>query len=141
MGIVVVIKRREQKAQKPKTKEFAMTSTAHAIRSVHAKAIDGQMITEVRISRKYVDGQINDYVTIVTEADLADLEDDEDPQGITFPARFLDREAADKMVGFRFKTILFEDGDDFADHWGIRFMSTYGDSNTVMYCRGGEPLS
>lgn len=118
-----------------------MTSTAHSFRSVHANALDGQIITEVRISRKYVDGQINDYVTIVTDADLADLEDDEDPQGITFPARFLDREAADKMVGNRFRTTLFEDGDDFADHWGIRFMGDYGYINTVMYCRGGEPLA
>jgi hypothetical protein len=118
-----------------------MTSTAHAIRSVYTNALDNQKIVEVRITRKLVDGQVNDYVTILTEGDIAGLEDGEEPQGVTFPGRFLDREAADNMVGFKFNTNLFEDGDDFADHWGIRFTGAYGYVNTVMYCRGGEALS
>lgn len=118
-----------------------MTTAAHVTRTVYTEALNDQKITEVRLTRKIVDGEVKDYVTIVTEADLADCEDGEEPQGVTFPGRFLDREAADKMVGFKFNTNLFEDGDDFADHWGIRFTGVYGYVNTVIYCRGGEALS
>ena len=118
-----------------------MTSTAHAIRSVYTEALDNQKIVEVRIARKLVDGQVNDYVTIVTEADLADIEDGEEPQGITFPGRFIDQAASNKLVGYRFKTSMFEDGADFADHWGIRFTGPCTYMNTVLYCRGGEALS
>lgn len=117
-----------------------MTTAAHVNRTVYTKALNDQKITEVRLTRKIVDGEPRDYVTIVTEFDLADCEDGEEPQGITFPGRFIDSAASNKMVGYRFKTNMFEDGDDFADHWGIRFTGPSAYMNTVMYCRGGEAL-
>lgn len=118
-----------------------MTSTAHAIRSVHTEALDGEKIVEVSTTRKIVDGEPRDYVTIVTESDLADCEDGEEPQGITFPGRFIDQAASNKLVGYSFKTSMFEDGDDFSEHWGIRFTGPCAYMNTVLYCRGSEALS
>ena len=118
-----------------------MTTAAHVTRTVYTKALNDQKITEVRLTRKIVDGEPRDYVTIVTESDLADCEDEEEPQGITFPGRFIDSAASNKMVGYRFKTNMFEDGDNFADHWGIRFTGLCAYMNTVMHCRGGEALS
>lgn len=118
-----------------------MTTAAHVTRTVYTKALNDQKITEIRLTRKIVDGEPRDYVTIVTEFDLADCEDGEEPQGITFPGRFIDSAASNKMVGYSFKTNMFEDGDDFADHWGIRFTGPCAYMNTVLYCRGGEALS
>lgn len=118
-----------------------MTTAAHITRTVYTEALDGEKIVEVSTTRKIVDDGVKDYVTIVTEADLADCEYGEEPQGTTFPGRFLDAAASNKMVGYRFKTNMFEDGDDFADHWGIRLTGPCAYMNTVLYCRGGEPLS
>ena len=118
-----------------------MTTAAHITRTVYTEALDGQMIVEVRAIRKIVDGDPKDYITIITEADLADCEEGEDPQGVTFPGCFLDSAAANKMVGNRFEIRMFEDGDEFSDHWGIRFTGPCAYMNTVLYCRGGEPLS
>lgn len=84
-----------------------MTTITHTFRTIYADALDSQKIIEVRLTRKIVDGEPRDYVTIVTESDLANC----------------------------------EDGDDPSDHWGIRFTGPCAYMNTVLYCRGGEPLS
>lgn len=118
-----------------------MTTITHTFRTIYADALDSQKIIEVRLTRKIVDGEPRDYVTIVTESDLANCEDGDEIQGITFPGRFIDQAASNKMVGYRFKTSMFEDGDDPSDHWGIRFTGPCAYMNTVLYCRGGEPLS
>lgn len=118
-----------------------MTTAANVTRTVYTEALNDQKITEVRLTRKIVDGEVKDYVTILTESDLADCEDGDEPQGITFPGRFIDQAASNKLVGYSFKTSMFEDGADFADHWGIQFTGPCAYMNTVMYCRGGEALS
>jgi hypothetical protein len=118
-----------------------MTTAAHITRTVYTEALDGQTIVEVSTTRKIVDGEVKDYVTIVTEADLADCENGEDPQGITFPGRFIDLEAVNKMVGYPFEVYMFEDGEDWSDHWGVRFTNGYRYKDLVLHCRGGEPLS